>query len=79
MLAPVKRIDGYSDESRKEPETTQTNSAILRGYFDEVVNQRRLDLIPKYHSEKFVGHGTPYVDLGMAMDQSSGANSASRW
>jgi hypothetical protein len=50
-LAPVKRIDGYSDERRKEPETTQTNGAILLGYFDEVVNQRRLDLIPKYHSE----------------------------
>lgn len=51
---------------------TQTNSSILRGYFDEVQNQRRLDLLPKYFSEKFVGHGTPYVGVGIAPDSSSG-------
>jgi predicted ester cyclase len=51
---------------------TQTNSSILRGYFDEVNNQKHLDLIPKYFSEKFVGHGTPYVGMGLIIDESSG-------
>lgn len=50
----------------------QTNSSILRGFFDEVNNQKRLDLIPKYLSEKFVGHGTPYVGMGVNSDDSSG-------
>ncbi len=50
----------------------QTNSNILRGYFDEVNNQKRLDLIPKYISEKFTGHGSPYVGMGVMTDDSSG-------
>lgn len=51
---------------------TQTNSSILRGFVDEVANQKRLDLLPKYLSEKYVGHGTPYVGLGIAPDSSDG-------
>ncbi len=50
----------------------QTNSNILRGYFDEVNNQKRLDLIPKYISEKFTGHGSPYVGMGLMTDDTSG-------
>jgi hypothetical protein len=51
---------------------TQTNSSILRSYFDEVVNQKRVDLLPKYISEEFIGHGAPYVGLGVMPDDSSG-------
>jgi hypothetical protein len=51
---------------------TQTNSSILRGFLDEVVNQRRLDLLPKYLGEEYVGHSTPYVGVGIAPDYSSG-------
>ena len=51
---------------------TQTNSSILRGFFDEVINQKRPDLLPKYVSEEYVGHGTPYVGIGLAPDYSSG-------
>lgn len=51
---------------------TETNSSIVRGYVDEVVNQRRLDLLPKYVSGEYVGHGTPYVGIGIAPDHSSG-------
>jgi hypothetical protein len=51
---------------------TQTNSSILRGYFDEVINQKHLDLLPKYFSEDFIGHGTPYVGMGVRIDDSSG-------
>lgn len=50
---------------------TQTNSSILRGFLDEVVNQKRLNLLSKYFSENFVGHGTPYVGVGIAPDYSS--------
>ena len=49
----------------------QTNSNILRGFFDEVINQKHLDLIPKYMSEKFIGHGAPYVGIGITFDDSS--------
>lgn len=51
---------------------TQTHSSILRGFFDEVINQKRLDLFPNYFSEQYVGHGTPYVGVGVAPDDSSG-------
>ena len=51
---------------------TQTNINILHGYFDEMINQKHLDLIPKYFSEKYIGHGTPYVGTGLIIDDSSG-------
>lgn len=51
---------------------TNTNSGILKSYFDEVINQKHLDLIPKYFSEKFIFHGTPYVGMGVMPDISSG-------
>ncbi len=55
---------------------TQTNSSILRGYFDEVVNQihlqKYLDLETKYFSEKFIGHVPLYVSMGIMTDASSG-------
>jgi hypothetical protein len=50
----------------------QTNSSILRGFIDEVMNQKHLELIPKYISEKFISHGSPYVGLGVSNDDSSG-------
>ncbi len=50
----------------------QTNINILKGYLDEVINQKRLDLIPKYFSEKFTEHGDPYVGMGLMYDDSSG-------
>jgi predicted ester cyclase len=51
---------------------SQSNISILQAYFDEVNNQKRLDLIPKYLSEKFKGHGSPYVGMGLMNDDSSG-------
>jgi hypothetical protein len=51
---------------------SQTNNSIVESYFDEVINQKCLDLIPKYFSEKFVMHGSPYVGMGMMPDASSG-------
>jgi hypothetical protein len=51
---------------------TQTNIGILQGYFDEVINQKHLDLFPKYFSEKFIAHGSPYVGMGVMIDESSG-------
>ena len=57
----------------------QTNSDVLRGFIEEVGNQQRIDLLPKYVSEEYVGHGTPYVGLGFAPDYSSGVRSRSTW
>ncbi len=51
---------------------SQNNISILQGYFDEVFNQKRLDLFPKYISEKFTGHGMAYVGMGLMTDDSSG-------
>jgi len=50
----------------------QTNISILHGYFDEVINQKQLDRIPKYISEKFIEHGSPYVGLGVMIDDTNG-------
>jgi predicted SnoaL-like aldol condensation-catalyzing enzyme len=47
---------------------TQTNSSILSGFFDEVINQKHLDLLPKYISEKFIEHGSSYVGIGITFD-----------
>jgi len=58
---------------------TKTNSSILRGFVDEVINQRRLDLLPKYLSQEYVGHGTPYVGLGIAPDYSLTITHISLW
>ncbi len=52
----------------------ETNSSTLRGYYQEVVNQKRIDLIPKYVSEEFHGHEPAYVGIGMMMDDSNGTN-----
>ena len=51
---------------------SQTNSSILRGFFEEVLNQRNPDLLPKYVSENYAGHVTPYVGVGVAPDSGSG-------
>jgi len=51
---------------------TQNKIIILRSYFDEMINQKQWDLIPKYFSRKFIGHGTPYVGMGVMTDDSSG-------
>jgi hypothetical protein len=51
---------------------TQSNSDVLRGFFEEVANQKRLDLLPKYLSKDYIGHGSPYVGMGFAPDDSSG-------
>ena len=52
----------------------QSNSDILRSYFEEVINQKHLDLISKYFSKKFIGHGAPYVGMGIMPDASSGTS-----
>jgi hypothetical protein len=56
---------------------SQSNSSFLRGYFEEVVNQKnRLDMYSKYidekFSKKFSGHVPLYISLGIMCDDSSG-------
>ncbi len=51
---------------------SENNISIVRGFFDEVHNQKRLDLMPKYMSENFTGHGMAYVGMGLMTDDSSG-------
>ena len=50
----------------------QTNISILHGYFDEVINQKHIERLPMYFSERFTGHGSAYVGLGMMIDDTSG-------
>jgi C-terminal processing protease CtpA/Prc len=49
---------------------TQINISILRGFFDEVINQKHLDLLPKYMSDKYIEHGSSYVGIGITFDAS---------
>jgi hypothetical protein len=48
LLASRERRVGHSGERRKERKMTHTKSGILRGFFEEVLNERRLDLLPRY-------------------------------
>ncbi len=50
---------------------TQSNISILRNYLDEVINQKQTSLLPKYVSEKFTGHGSSFVGMGLMYDASS--------
>ncbi len=50
----------------------QTNSEILRDYFEEVINQKNFANLSKYFSENFIRHGSPYVGMGVMTDTSSG-------
>ena len=50
----------------------QTNINIIHGYFEEVINQKHLDRIPTYFSQNFTEHGSPYVGLGLMIDDTSG-------
>ena len=52
----------------------QTNSDILRGYFEEIDNQKKLDRLSYYVSEHVVGHASSYVGLGVINDDSNGMN-----
>ena len=49
-----------------------TNSEILHGYYDEVINQKRLDLIPKYLSKNLIIHNVTYVGVGIMTDDLNG-------
>ena len=51
---------------------SQTNGSVLRGFFEEVLNQRNPDLLSKYFSDNYIGHVTPYVGVGVGPDFSSG-------
>jgi predicted SnoaL-like aldol condensation-catalyzing enzyme len=51
-----------------------TNSDVLRGYFKEIDNQKKLDRLSVYVSEQVVGHNPPYVGLGVINDDSDGKN-----
>ena len=50
----------------------QSNIDVVRGYFEDVINQKRLDRISKYFSEQYIDHRAPYAGLGMMIDDTSG-------
>ncbi len=52
---------------------SQTNASILQNYFDEVINQKHLDLFSKYFDDNFIRHGSQYVGMGVMTDSSSGS------
>ncbi len=48
----------------------KANKQVVRGFFTEVVNEKRHDLIEKYFSKSYVAHGFPYVGLGLYSEKS---------
>jgi len=46
-----------------EPETLNTNKAIARTWFEQVINQRNLDALDDAYAVDYIHHGTEGVDI----------------
>ena len=51
---------------------SKTNKEIVQGFFNQVINQKRMDLWDEYISKDFVSHAAPYIGMGFTEDSSSG-------
>ena len=51
---------------------TRTNLDIVKGYIEEVINQKHFERLSEFCSEDCVTHSPPYVGLGITADDSSG-------
>ena len=50
---------------------SKTNKEIVQGFFDQVINQKRIDLWDEYISKDYVSHAAPYVGMGLSTHTSS--------
>ena len=49
-----------------------TNIEVVKGYIEEIVNQKRFERLSAFCSDDCVLHSPPYVGLGLNADDSSG-------
>ena len=49
------------------------NKKIIQRLYDEVLNEKRVDLLDEFFSEDYAYHSAPYVGLGFVPDVSSGS------
>ena len=45
---------------------SKTNKEIVQSFFDQVVNQKRIDLWDEYISKDYVSHAAPYIGMGLS-------------
>lgn len=45
---------------------SKTNKEIVQGFFEQVVNEKRMDLWDEYISKDYVSHAAPYVGMGLS-------------
>ena len=50
---------------------SKTNKEIVQSFFDQVVNQKRIDLWDEYISKDYVSHAAPYIGMGLSTHTSS--------
>jgi predicted SnoaL-like aldol condensation-catalyzing enzyme len=47
-------------------EMSKTNKEIVQGFFDQVINQKRMDAFDDYFSKDYVSHSPPYIGMGLS-------------
>jgi len=45
---------------------SKTNKEIIQGFFDQVINLKRMDLWDEYISKDYVNHSPPYIGMGLS-------------
>jgi len=51
---------------------SKTNKEIVQGFFDQVINQKRMELWDDYISKDYVSHAAPYIGMGLSTQTSEG-------
>lgn len=44
---------------------SKMNKEIVQSFFDQVTNQKRMDLWDEYISKDYVSHAAPYIGMGL--------------
>lgn len=45
---------------------SKTGREVVQGFYDQVVNEKRLDLWGEYISKNYVSHAAPYIGMGLS-------------
>ena len=51
---------------------SKSNEEIVQGFFDQVTNEKRMDLWDEYISKDYVSHAAPYIGMGLTTRTSGG-------
>lgn len=64
---------GWDKEKRLEPggyERMKSNIEIIQELFEQIVNQKKIDLWEQYFSPDYISRGAPFIGMGFSRDSS---------